>query len=188
VVAKLAVLANDSVGVGEKMISGADVRVEHDVRQQRRVISEHDIVGDDGIGPNMRVLADAGSRRDDGCGVNAGEVRGWIVEELDGAGEGQVRILEPEGGGGDLGEVGLDQDRGSSGGPGQGGVLLVGDEGDMAGGCVFDSGNSGDEGGGIAVEGGAEMISELGQREGGAHAGDCSRGLAGVAFCSSNCK
>ena len=54
----------------------------------------------------MGVGADVGGGGDDGGGVDAGRVGGGLVEEFDGEGEGEVGILDAEGGGGDPGKSG----------------------------------------------------------------------------------
>ena len=83
---------------------------------------------------------------DDGGGVDAGRVDRGRMQKSDGAREGEIGIREPEGGGGDLGKVGCDQDGGGLGGRGGGGIAGVGDEGELAGGGVFDARHAGDLG------------------------------------------
>jgi len=57
--------------------------------------------------------------------MDVGSVGGRLVEELDGAGEGQVGIGDAEGCGGDLGEGWLDDDRGGFGGSGEACVARI---------------------------------------------------------------
>jgi len=77
------------------------------------------MVSDDGVRAYMGVDADVGGRGDSGGGVNARGVGGGLVKEFDGTGEGEVGVFEAEGGGRDLGEVRLDQDRRGLGGAGE---------------------------------------------------------------------
>jgi hypothetical protein len=139
-------------------ISGLGVRVEDDVGEDDGVVADGDVVADDGVGADVGVGSDAGGWGDGGGGVDAGGVVGRTVEELDGEGEGQVGIVDAEGGGGDFGEAGLDEDGCGFGGAGEGGVLGVGDEGEVAWFGDFNAGDAADFVGGVAVEGGVEVL------------------------------
>ncbi len=144
VVAEAAVLADDGVGVGEEVVAGADVGIEDDVGQKGGVVADDDVLADDDVGADVGVRPDLCGGSDGGGAVDAGSVGGRLVEELDGAGEGEVGILDAQGGGGDLGEVRFDEDGGGLGGAGEGGVLGVGDEGEVAGSGGVDGGDAGD--------------------------------------------
>ena len=99
--------------------------------------------------------------------MDAGRVSGRLVEELQCAGEGEVRVGKAQGRGGDLRECGLHEDGRGLGGAGERSVSGIGDKGDVAGGCLFDAGDSGDYGGGVAVELSAEAGGEVGEGEAG---------------------
>jgi len=131
------------------------VGVKHYVREDYGVVADSDVVADDGVGTDVGIGADAGGRGDGGGGVNARGVGGRLVEELDGAGEGEVGVFDAESCGRDLGKAGFDEDRRGFGGAAEAGVFGVGDEGKVAWDGVFDAGDSGDLGGGVALEGGA---------------------------------
>ena len=99
-----------------------------------------------------------------------------LVEELDGSGEGQVGIREPESSSGDLGKIGFDEDSGGLRCFGQGGVFGIGDEGEAARGGVLDAGYTGDPSSGIASERRFEVFGEFGKRDGRGfrfHGDDC---------------
>ena len=67
-------------------------------------------------------------------------------------------VGEADGGGDNLREAGFYQDCGRLGSAGEGDVLGIGDEGDVAGASGFNCGDAGDLGGGVAVEGAPEMV------------------------------
>ncbi len=81
----------------------------------------------------MRSFADHGRGVNDGSGVNGWGVSRRLIEDAQGAREGQVGILEAKGCRGDFLELGLDQHGGSLGLPGQGGVAGIGHEGHLRG-------------------------------------------------------
>ena len=101
----------------------------------------------------MSVGADLGGRGDDGGGMDSGSVGGRFVEEIEGAGEGEVRIGDAQGGGADRLECRLDEDCGRLGGAGERDVPGVGDEGELAGTGVFEAGCGGDFEVWVALEG-----------------------------------
>ena len=121
------------------------------------MVADDDVIADDDVGADVGFGADLRGGSDDGSGMDSGRVGWGLVEELEGAGEGEVWIPDAEGCGGDGAEGGFDQDGGGLCGAGQRGVLGVGDEGELAGAGVFEAGGGGDFGVGIAVEGCAEM-------------------------------
>jgi hypothetical protein len=104
VVAELAVLANDRVGMREEVVAGADVRIDDDVGEDDGVVPEGDVVADDGVCADVCVGADLRSGGDNGCGVDAGCIGGRLIEEFDSPGEGEVGVVDTKGGSGDLGE------------------------------------------------------------------------------------
>ena len=63
--------------------------------------------------------------------VNAGRIGGRLVEKSERPGECQVGVLEAQGWGGDLGELGFHEDGGCVRRPCQRGVTGVGDKGDL---------------------------------------------------------
>ncbi len=84
-------------------------------------------------------------------GMHTGLVQRGLVKQIDRAGECQVGILAAQHAGRDGREV-LGNDHGGGGsGLGGGGVLGIGDEGDLPGAGLFDSGNAGDLGVGVPV-------------------------------------
>ena len=93
--------------------------------------------------------------------MNAGRVGGRLVEELDGTRKGKVGICDPQGCGGDFSKVGFDEDGGGLRSTDEGGVLGVGDEGQVTGASSLDGGDSGDSDGGIALEGGSKVLGEV---------------------------
>ena len=68
-----------------------------------------------------------------------GGIGGRLVEEARAREKGQIGVLDAQGGGGDLLEVGLDQDGGGMGRAGQGRVPGIGHEGDFGGAGLFNS-------------------------------------------------
>ena len=133
VVAEPAVLADDGVGVGEEVAADVGVGIDDDVRQQRGVLAEDDVVADDSVCADVGAGADLRGGCDDGGGMDSGRVRGRLVEQFQGVGEGEVGVGDAEGGGGDLFERRLDQDGSGLRGAGERGVFGVGDEGELAG-------------------------------------------------------
>ena len=134
VVAELAVLADDGVRVGNEVIASADVRIDDDVREDDGVVADGYVVSDDNIGSDVGVGADLGRGGDDGGGVDAGAIGRRLVEELDGASEGEVGVIDTKRGCGDGGEPGFDQHGGGFGRAGESSVFGVGDKGQVAGG------------------------------------------------------
>ena len=116
------------------------------------------MVSDDGVGADVGVGADAGGGSDSSSRVNARGVGGRLVEEFDSTGEGKVRIFEAEGGGWDLREVRLDENRRCLGGAGERGVFGIGDEGQITESGCLDAGDAGNTGGGVAVKGSTEIV------------------------------
>ena len=160
VVAEAAVFADDGVGVGEEVAADLCVGVDDCVGQKSCMISNDRVVADDDVRADVGFGADRRGGRDDGGGMDSGGVGWGLVEEFEGAGEGQIGIGDAQGCGGDITEGGFDQDGGGLGGAGQRRVLGVGDEGELAGTGVFEAGGGGDFGVGIAVEGCAKMSGE----------------------------
>ena len=158
VVAKLAVLANYRVGVGEEIFSSLGVRVEDYVREENGVDSNGYVVRDDDVGSDVSVGSDFCCGGNDGGGVDARGIGGRLVEQFDGVSEGKVGVTDAEGGRGDFGEAGLDEDCSRFGGAGLRGVFGVGYEGEVARGGVVDGGYSGDVSGGVAHESGSQVL------------------------------
>jgi len=158
IVAKLTMLADDGVGMGEEMIANADMWIEDHVGQESGMVADHNMIFDDDIGSDVRAGPYFCCGGDDGCGVNAGSVDRRLVEELDGACEGEIRIGDAEGRGCDFGERWLNEHGGSPGGAGERGVFGIGDEGKVAGRCGIDSGNPGDLRSSITVENGSKVL------------------------------
>ena len=66
IVAKLAVLAYDGVGMGKEMIADADMGIEDGVRQESGMIADDNMISDDHVGPNVRVSPYICCRGNDG--------------------------------------------------------------------------------------------------------------------------
>ena len=139
VVAELAVLADDGVGVGEEVASNVSAGVDHDVRENGRVGADDDVVADDRVGADVGVGADFRGGCDYGRGMDSGGVGGRLVEEFERAGEGEVRVGYAEGGGRYLLECRVDQDYGGVGGAGAWRVFGIRYEGELAGPGVFEA-------------------------------------------------
>ncbi len=171
VVAENAFFPNDGMGVGEEIVADADVGVDDDVGEQGGVVADDDSRADDDVGSDVGIAADLCGGVDDGRGVDSGSVGGEFVEDLNGLGESEVGIAGPQGGGGDVRKVVLDQYRGSLGGTGVGGVFQVGDKGDLMGTGFFDSGDARDFEVSVATTLGLKDASKLFQL----HAVNCTR-------------
>ena len=83
--------------------------------------------------------------------MNAGSVRRRLVEEVDGAGETEIRILATQQGAWRGGKLLGDDDGGSRGFPGCGSILRIGNEGDLPCRRLLDSRYRGNFQLGIAV-------------------------------------
>ncbi len=92
---------------------------------------------------------------------------GALIEQIEGAGEGEIGVGDPKGGGGHGFEGGLYENRGGLGGAGESDVPGVGDEGKLAGAGVFESSGGGDFKVGVALEGCSQMRGEDGELHGG---------------------
>jgi hypothetical protein len=125
VVAEVAVLADNGMGVGKQIVPRRGMGVKDDVRENDGVVADGDVVADNGIGANMGVVPDTGGGGDGGRGMNARDVGRRPVEQFDCEGEGQVGIFHAEGRGRHLGKTWFNQDSRGSGGAGEGGVLGV---------------------------------------------------------------
>src|SRR5271165_1595779 len=101
------------------------------MRQQRGFVSDGHAFADYSAGSDVGVPADDGGGMNDGGGVDSGRVVRLAVEELDGLGEGEIRIRGAQGRSGNLGEVRCDKDGGSVCGPRQRGVAWIGDESEV---------------------------------------------------------
>ena len=144
VIAEDAVFTDDGVGVGKEMIADLDAGVEDYVGQEGGVFSDADVGANDDVGADVRALADAGAGINDGGPVDAGGVYGRLVEEGQGAGEGEIGIRDAEGCGGDFLKFWINQDRCGVGFAGEGGVAGVGDEGHLRGAGLFNALDAGD--------------------------------------------
>ncbi len=116
-------------------------------------------------------LADLRGGVDDGGGVHSCSVGGELVEDLNSLGKGEVGIAGAQGGGGNVGEIVLYEDRRGPGGAGVGGVFQIGDKGDLVGTGFFDSGNARDFEVSIATALGLKDAGKLFQL----HAVNCTR-------------
>lgn len=152
IVADAAVFADYGMGVGEEAMADVDAGIQDDMGQNDGVVAEDDIAANDGEGADVGACADACGGMDRGGGIDAGGPGGRLVEELDGAGEGQVGVFEAEGGDGDFREIVGDEDGRGTGGAGLSGVFGIGDEGDVAGCGFFDAGDTGDVEIGVAAQ------------------------------------
>src|SRR5215831_12083503 len=98
----------------------------------------------------MSIRADFCGRRDDGGRVNTRQVGRRFVKKFDRAGESEIRILATDERKKRLariarkGSVLIYKDRGSARRLEQGRVALVGEKGDLARSCFFESGHAGD--------------------------------------------
>jgi hypothetical protein len=101
VVAEAATLADDGVGVGEEMAADLGVGIDDDMRQKRGVVADDDVVADDNVSADVGFWADLRGGSDDGSGMDSGGVGRGLVEEFEGAGEGQIGITDAQGRGGD---------------------------------------------------------------------------------------
>src|SRR5262245_8007244 len=97
-VADAAVFANDSVGMGEEVIADLNTAIERDETVKHSVRSELDILVHKPIRADVRVRADVGRFRDYGGRMNPGDVCGWLVEEFNGTGEGQIGVAGAQSG------------------------------------------------------------------------------------------
>lgn len=101
--------------------------------------AEANVGADDRIWADVRAGADDCRGIDDGCVMDAGRVRRRLVEKAERAREGVIRVLNAKGCGGNLLEVGLDDDCSGASGAGERGVANVGDEGDVGGAGFFNA-------------------------------------------------
>jgi hypothetical protein len=162
IIAKLAVLTDNGVSMGKEIIAGIYVGIEHDMGKDRGVVADRDVVANDCIGPDMGIRSDAGRGRDGGGGMNARRIIRGPVEELNGKGEGQVRVVHAKRSSAHLREVRLNQDGRGLGSPCQRGVFRVGDESEVARLSSFNASYAGDFGRGIADESSVQIFGQLG--------------------------
>lgn len=132
-VAELAVFADDGVRMCEEVMSGANVRIDHDMGEQCGIVANDDVISNDDVSPDMSVGANCGRGRNDGGGMDSRSVCGGLIEELDSAGKGEVRVFYAKGSSVDLGEGWIDEHSGCFRGAGESGVFGIRNEGKVAG-------------------------------------------------------
>jgi hypothetical protein len=114
VVSQPAILANDGVGMGEEVISNADIRIDDDMGQDGGVFADGTVFADHDVGADGRAVTDPGRGMDDGCWMNSGRVCRGRVKDCNGAGKGQIGIFNAQRRGFDFGEVRCDEDGSSA--------------------------------------------------------------------------
>ena len=91
-VAYAAVFADYGVGVGEEIVADFGALVDGYETVQDCVLAYFDIFVDEAVGADVGALGDSGGPCDDCCRVDAWFVLGWLVEEFEGLGKGQVGV------------------------------------------------------------------------------------------------
>src|SRR5205823_14251837 len=71
IIAKVTVLPDNGVGMGEQIVARLRVGIEHDVRQDSGVVPDRHVIANDSVSADMGVHSDAGRRWDSGSGMNA---------------------------------------------------------------------------------------------------------------------
>lgn len=151
IVANPAVFAHNGVRVREEAIADVHTGVNDNVGEEDRVGTNDGFFADDNIGADMRASTNFRAGMHDGRGMNAGGPDRRLIENLDRLRESEIGIPETQGRGGDIGEVRADKNSRSMRGAGEGGVLWVGNEGDLTRAGFFDAGDTGDFEIGIAA-------------------------------------
>ena len=131
VIAEDAAFADDGMGVGKQVVACLDTGVEDDMGQEGGVRADPNSCPNNDIGPNMSAFSDLRRGVNNRSWMHPRGVGGRLVEESQGAREGQVGILDSKRRGCDLREFGLNQNGGGLRGAGKGGVAGVGNEGDF---------------------------------------------------------
>lgn len=166
IVAYGTLFAYHSVGVGKKAIANAGVRIDDDVRVEDGVVTQNHVLSDDNIGRDVGAGSNHGGGGDDRRGVNARRKSHWRMEDFKGASEGEIRVVDAEGGRREGFERWVDQYGGGLGGTGEASVLGVGDEGELTWAGVFDSRQTGDRDFAASMERSAESMGEFGEGHG----------------------
>src|SRR5271155_255002 len=90
--AEAAILANAGVGVGEEIVADARAAINRDETVQDRVTTDLDVFVNETVGADVRADSDPGGACDDGRSVHARGVVRRGMEQLDGAGEIEIRV------------------------------------------------------------------------------------------------
>lgn len=134
--------AYHGVGVGEKIIADLGAFINDHVRMEHGIFAEADALADDSEGADGAVFADYGTGGDGGQVVSAGSRAGWLVEESEGAGEIEVRVI-----GNEASQAGNGRGYEDGAGPGGadlGGIFGIGEKSQVAGTSMFYAGDAGD--------------------------------------------
>ncbi len=150
-VAKLAALADNGVGVGEEMVANGHVAIEDDVRQDGGVCADVDIGREDSVGTDVSAGTKRSGGIDDRSGVYARSVGGRLIKEGKSLGEGEIGIVKPEGRDVEVRKIRGDENGGGAGGARKGAVFGVGDKGEFGWTGVFKAAHCGNDDGSVAV-------------------------------------
>ena len=146
IVSELAEFADYGVGVGKEIVADLGVAVDDGVGQEDSVVSDDGVFVDDYVGSEVGVFAEPGCGMDDRGGVDSGGIARWLVEEFDGFGPSQIRILAAEHSRVNSREVVRDYNGGGLRRFCSSVVFGIADEGELSAGGVFYGGYSGDLG------------------------------------------
>src|SRR5487761_270019 len=132
------------MAVGEEIIADARAAINADEAVQDSVRTEDDIVVDETVRPNVRIRTDCRGFRDDGGGMNAGQIARSLMEKPDGVSESEIGIRSAQKGQRKpLFILRYDNGRGARLGYGRP-IAAIGEKSQLSRFGVFDSGNAGD--------------------------------------------
>ena len=161
-IAKLAVFADDGVGVRKEVVAYADIGIDDDVSEENGAIAKDGAIHDHDEGPDVSAGADSRSGGDNGGGVDPRRVQRRAVEDLDRPGEGEVRVGCAKGGGRKLGKGRFYEDSRGLCRARERGISGIGDEGELARAGGLDTGDGMDKEIGVAApELGIERVCEV---------------------------
>jgi len=143
-IAETAVLPHHGVRVREKVIANFYSAINDRVRQQHRVLADHDVFLDHHIGTNMSMRSYLRSRMHHGRRVHARRIAQRLMEQFESAGKAEIRILRAQHGRRDSREVLGDDYRGGFGRTCRGRVFGIRDETEFSRASLVDSVEPGD--------------------------------------------
>ncbi len=151
VVTDAAILADDALGVREKIVADPDSAVDHDVGQKYGRVADGYVLANHDVGSKVNITAEPGSGMDDGGGMNSGSVTGRMMEKFERLGEGEIGVLRPQHGRRNGGKILRHNDGGRLSGAGGGGVLGIRNKGEFTGTGLIDAVEAGDFGVGRTI-------------------------------------
>ena len=142
VISNHAVLAHHSMGVSEEVIANPSAGIDHNMRQQRAMIPDLNIMLDDDIGADASVFSNFRRWMNYSSLVQSGKMLLLWMKKLNRPGKRQVRILMTKQGTRQLREIFAHNDQRRPCRACHPGVFRIGNKSDFARGSIFDPCNA----------------------------------------------